>query len=235
MAQKPKQSGAAASPYSTGGGGTRFEHRLGAVFLVQLLTAGPVTELDEQTPERVALQQSPASTVDDIVLTATAPDGRTSVRLDIAVRRHPSFVPSHTATRELVTTLVRADLDAEQNADPRVDRRLAVAVAGPQKHAQELVQLAVVARGQSDSDRFVDLVRTPGKFATRPRLDYLINMVAATLDGLDDANAGSPEHRTWSLLRRLWIIQAGLETEASRLLCRLHMGHDSRMEPLRSA
>jgi len=49
----------AASPYATGGGGTRLEHRLGTVLLARLLTAGPVFELNERAPERVAFQQSP--------------------------------------------------------------------------------------------------------------------------------------------------------------------------------
>lgn len=61
-----------ASPYSTGGGGTRLEHRLGTVFLVRLLTAGPILELGERAPDRVAFQQSPATSVDDLVATASA-------------------------------------------------------------------------------------------------------------------------------------------------------------------
>jgi len=211
VAEQPEQLDAAVSPYSTGGGGTRLEHRLGTVFLARLLTAGPVVELDELAPDRVAFQQSPAAHVDDIVVTAPAPDGVSSVRLDIAVRRCPSFVRSHAKTRELVAALVRADLVAEQEADPLVDRRVAVAVSGPQTHAQELAGLAVIARGQSDSERFVELVRTPGRFKERRRLDHLVDMVAAGLSGLDDRSTGTPEHRTWCLLRRLWIIQANLE------------------------
>ena len=61
-----------ASPYSTGGGGTRLEHRLGTVFLVRLLTAGPVLELGDRAPDRIAFQQSPATGVDDLVATASA-------------------------------------------------------------------------------------------------------------------------------------------------------------------
>src|SRR4051812_15029496 len=65
----------AASPYATGGGGTRLEHRLGTVLLVRLLTAGPVFELDERAPDRVAFQQAPTANVDDLVVTARAADG----------------------------------------------------------------------------------------------------------------------------------------------------------------
>jgi hypothetical protein len=82
-----------ASPYSTGGGGTRFEHRLGTVFVVRLLTARPVIELGERAPQRVAFQQSTATSVDDLVVASSA-DGGTCIRLEIAVRRTPKFTRS---------------------------------------------------------------------------------------------------------------------------------------------
>lgn len=201
----------AASPYSTGGGGTRLEHRLGTVLLTRLLTAEPVLELGERAPDRVAFQQSPATSVDDLVATASAAAG-TSIRLEIAVRRSPTFVRSDQKTKELVAALVRADLDAERDSEPLVERRLAVAVSGQQTHSQEIAELAVVARGQSTAEEFVELIRTPGKFATRSRLDHLIDMVAAALAEISDEDAGTPEHRCWSLLRRLWIMQVDLET-----------------------
>ncbi|MDP8910230.1 MAG: hypothetical protein M3N47_14205 [Chloroflexota bacterium] len=202
----------AASPYSTGGGGTRLEHRLGTVLLVRLLTAEPVLELGERAPDRVAFQQSPATRVDDLVATASAAGG-TSIRLDIAVRRSPKFIRSNKKTNDLVAALVRADFDAERDSEPLVERRLAVAVSGRQAHSQEIAELAVVARGQSTAEEFVELIRTPRKFATRSRLDHLLDMVAAALAEIADDDAGTPEHRCWSLLRRLWIMQVDLETD----------------------
>jgi len=128
----------AASPYSTGGGGTRLEHRLGTVFLVRLLTAGSVRELAERVPNRVAFQQSPGTSIDDLVVTAPASDGVSSVRLDIAGRRTPKFIRSHKTTNQLITALVRADLDAERASEALVERRLAIAVSGQSTHAQEI-------------------------------------------------------------------------------------------------
>lgn len=211
MADETDESRRIASPYSTGGGGTRLEHRLGTVLLVRLLTAEPLLELGERAPERIAFQQSPKTSLDDLVATASAAAG-TSLRLEIAVRRSPKFIRSDEKTKELVAALVRADLDAEHNSELLVERRLAVAVSGQQTHAQEIAELAVVARGQSTADEFVELIRTPGKFATRTRLDHLIDMVAAALIEISDEEADSPEHRCWSLLRRLWIMQVDLET-----------------------
>src|SRR5665811_278415 len=199
------------SPYSTGGGGTRLEHRLGTVLLVRLLNAEPVLELGERAPDRVAFQQSPATSVDDLVATAIDAAG-TSIRLEIAVRRSPKFIRSNEKTKELIAALVRADLDAEGDSEPLLERRLAVAVSGQQTHSQEIAELAAVARGQSTAEEFVELIRTPRKFATRSRLDHLIDMVAAALVEIADDDAGTPEHRCWSLLRRLWIMQVDLET-----------------------
>jgi hypothetical protein len=200
-----------ASPYSTGGGGTRLEHRLGAVLLVRLLTRGAVLELDDRPPDRVAFQQAPRTSIDDLVVTTSLPGG-SSIQVDIAVRRTPNFTRSDRKTNALVAALVRADLEAERAGQSYEVRRLAVAVSGPQKHAQELAVLAVVARGQSTSDEFVELVRTPGKFATKRRLNHFIDMVAAALGELSDDDAGTAEHRSWSLLRRLWTVQLELET-----------------------
>lgn len=202
----------AASPYSTGGGGTRLEHRLGAVFLVRLLIAGSVSELAERAPDRVAFQQSPATSVDDLVITAPAADGLSSVRLEVAVRRTPKFIRSDKKTNDLIAALVRADLDAERASDRLVERRLAVAVSGQQTHAQDVAELAATARGQAEADEFFELVHTPGKFATRRRLDHLLDMVTGALIEIADADAGTPKQRCWSLLRRLWIMQVDLET-----------------------
>lgn len=212
MPDETEENRTGASPYSTGGGGTRLEHRVGTVFLVRLLTAGSVHELAERAPECVAFQQSPATSVDDLVITAPAPDSVSSVCLAIAVRRAPRFIRSDKKTKELVAALVRADLDADHASDPLVERRLAVAVSGHQMHAQELSELAEVARGQANAEEFFKLLRTPGKFATRHRLDHLLDMVAAALGDITDDDRGTPEHRCWSLLRRLWIMQVALET-----------------------
>jgi hypothetical protein len=160
--------------------------------------------------ERVAFQQSPATSADDLVAVASTAGG-ISVRLEIAVRRTPKFIRSDEKTNELVAALVRADLAAERESEPLAERRLAVAVSGRQTHAQEIAELAAAARGQSTADEFVELIRTPGKFASRRRLDHVIDMVAAALVEIADEDAGTPEHRCWNLLRRLWIMQVDLE------------------------
>lgn len=204
------QAPSAASPYATGEGGTRLESRLGTVVLVRLLAAQPVFELDERAPERVMFQQAPDATVDDLICPSRAADDATAP-LDIAVRRAPSLVRSHTKAGDLVGALVKAALDAERSVEPLVERRLAVAVSGQQQQAQQVAELAVVACGQSNASEFVELVRTQGKFRTRARFSHLIEMVADALRGKQD-DAGTPEDRCRRLPRRLWIMHADLET-----------------------
>ncbi|WP_172653096.1 hypothetical protein [Rhodococcus opacus] len=215
MPETPEPGKKSASPYSTGGGGVRLEHRLGAVFLTRLLTQGVLSELGDRAPVRVEFQQSPATTVDDLVLTTQAADGAPSVRLEIAVRRTPKFVESNDDTQSLVLALVKADLEAERASasDPLVETRLAVAVSGQQTHSRELAELAVVARSQVDADAFHTLINTPGKFKTHKRLGQLTSMVGTALSKIDGAAAGADaaKDRCWRLLARLWIIAPDLE------------------------
>jgi hypothetical protein len=211
MSDESAKTALTASPYSTGGGGTRFEHRLGALFLVRLLSGTSVSELGEQAPNHIAFQQASKTTVDDLVLTAPTADGHSVVRLEIAVRRAPKFILSDKKTNELVLALVRADLAAERAADPSTQRRFAVAVSGHPTHAREVAELAVVARGQSSAEAFFDLVTTPGMFAARPRLIQLRDMVAAALGDISESEVGTAEQRCWSLLTRLWMVEADVE------------------------
>lgn len=201
----------AASPYSTGGGGVRLEHRLGAVYLARLLTNGAIAQLGDRSPTRVAFQQSPRTSIDDLVLDSADSSGGPSCQLQIAVRRTPSFVKSDDKTQKLVLALVEADLAAERRVDPLVKVGLAVAVSGHQAHAKELADLAVVAGNQPDAHEFFKLINEPGKFATKRRLGHLRDMVAVALDEIGDSKAGTAEHRTWTLLRRMSIFELNLE------------------------
>jgi hypothetical protein len=88
----------AASPYSTGGGGTVLEHRYGATLLSCLLSGNPAPELgDDATLESVTFQASAISPVDDLVVAGRTPDGGER-RVSIGVRRAPTLVRSDHAS-----------------------------------------------------------------------------------------------------------------------------------------
>lgn len=202
-----------ASPYSTGGGGVRFEHRVGAVYLAKLLTNRAVSPLGDRAPTSIAFQQSPRTPVDDLVVSASGDDGTVLARLEIAIRRAPKFVVSDEATMSLVRALVKADLAIERSPDEKTEVRLAVAVSGQQTHAKELAELAAVARNQPSAKDFFELVLTPGKFASSARLEQLLGMVTTALQKLEELFVADPRHRCWRLLQRLRIITLDVEAE----------------------
>jgi hypothetical protein len=194
------------SPYATGGGGTKFEHRVGALCLARLLSGTVVSELGERTPTRVAFQQAATSAVDDIVLLADAENGARSIRLAIACRRRPKFVRSNGKTKELVVSLVRADLAADSSSE--IEDRIAIAVSGHQGGAKEVAELAGLARNQYDAAAYFSLINDSGQYSAnlRSRLSHLTDLVGSALATIKFPNAGSTEHRCWSLLRRLYVL-----------------------------
>lgn len=199
------------SPYSTGGGGVTLERRAAVLYLARLLTGQTAGELHGRRVQRVSFQQAPAHRVDDLVVVATRDDGSDPLELDIAVRRAPAFTTSDKDTEKLfgaALTTVRMVRDAG------VARRLAICVAGPQRPAQQVSQLADLARQQATVSGFFSLVRTPGQFqrTIRDRLQHLVNLVTANLSAAGvDASSETAEEATWQLLDRLDILMPRLE------------------------
>ena len=164
MVEKATSAGQS-SPYSTGGGGFGFEHRVGALCLARLLSATTMSELNERAPTHVAFQQAPTSAVDDIVLKADAEAGSPAVRLAIACRRRPQFTRSNKETKDLFVSLVRTDMVAEKS---EIEDRIALAVSGHQSGTREVGELASLARNQSTAAYF-SLINEFARHTTRPR------------------------------------------------------------------
>lgn len=208
------QSQNAVSPYSTGGGGVTLERRVGASYLALLLTGDGAPELgDGRTILSVAFQQAPRVPVDDLVILAARPDEmHPSLELAVGIRRAPNIVPSDARAQKLIVEYIRTLLRAP--ADGR-ERRLALIVAGPQKHAEQLAELAALAIDQMDAPSFFALVQTPGKFrqALVNRLRCLAELVAAGLPilGVGDADDELVHLRTWELLSSLSILMPRVE------------------------
>lgn len=197
------------SPYASGGGGVRFEHRFGALCLARLLSGTVMPELGDRAPTRVAFQQAPGSAVDDLVLVAEAEAGYRAVRLAIACRRRPQFIRSNRETKDLVLSLVKADIAADSC---EIEIRIAVAVSGRQAGAGEVAELACLARNQSSSAAYFSLINEPGRFSgdLRKRLVHFGALVENALAQIE-AEAGSIEHRCWSLLKRLYVLSPEIE------------------------
>lgn len=200
------------SPYSSSGGGTRFEHRVGAMFLAKLLTGSVISELGDQPATRIGFQQVTVSPVDDLLIVAEHGPGSKTVRLALACRRRPHFVQSHDKTKDLFVSLVRADAAASTSDD--VDDRIGVVVAGSQGGAEEVAELARVARHQISASDFFTLINESGQFSQplQSRLKHIVALVAHAVEVIADSATESPEERSWSLLGRLYILTPALES-----------------------
>jgi hypothetical protein len=94
------------NPYSTGGGGTVFEHRYGALLLGRLLTGESVPGLgDEFEPQAIQFQASSVSPVDDLFVRGRGPNGE-GRKLSIGVRRDPNLVRSESSSVSLLAQYI---------------------------------------------------------------------------------------------------------------------------------
>ncbi len=198
------------SSYATGGGGVTFERRAATMYLERLLSGSTAVELPGRRVRRVAFQQAPARSVDDLLIVAARDDGCDLLELSVAVRRAPDFTKSDKDTEKLFGDLIA---DLPRGRADEAERRLAVCVAGPQPAAQQVAQLAALAP-QHTAVGFFAWVRTPRRFR-RPvvdRLTHLVNLVTANLSAAGaDASASAAEAVTWQLLCHLDILMPRLE------------------------
>ena len=203
------------SPYSTGGGGVVFHHRVYARYLALLLTGDTASELDGRVVESVAFEQAHKGSTHDLVLRARREDSP-SVDLELwgGVRRTPNFTRSHEKTK----TLVQEFMGVLQSPTPKgVERRLLLCVSGATNTNQsaQVRQLTAIAREQLDPDKFFDLVRTPGTFQEplRRRLEHIEGLVEANLSSFGRSPATDEVRRlTWKLLSKLYVLMLRLET-----------------------
>lgn len=205
--------GGFASPYSTGGGGTTLEHAYGAVLLAALLSRRPVLGLgDEFTVREVRFQQAATSQVDDLVVVGDCPP--VSRTLYIGVRRAPTIAGGNASFVTLLVDYLRMVHTRQAGLD--IDReRLGLAVAAPHTGANEVAQLAALARKQPDDPAFRRAVVAPratnGK--VRARLQHLDDAVkaAAAQGSIALVDTATQQALTWRLLKALRIIELRLE------------------------
>lgn len=202
-----------ASPSSTGGAGVTFERKVLAEFLARLLVGGGGVGLRPgQRVVRVALQQAPEFTVDDVVVSAASDGGEPSLVFAVAARRTPVVTQSDVKSQKLFKGFVQQLMKVAPDGP---ELRLGLAVSGSQTHTDELKVLAGVAEAQSDASGFFALVRTPGRFNqdVQGRLVQVIGLVKRALVDLrvDAPPADVVEQWTWELLSRLVVWSPRME------------------------
>lgn len=201
-----------ASPYSTGGGGTRLEHAYAACLIADFLTGAPLQELGGALiPESIRLQASEMSEVDDIVIEGRDSQGSLH-RSSIAVRRDPDLTTSDQAS----VPLVRAFLAIVTGHWDEVSRgrwKLVLAVSTYAKAAGELSELAELARSLPSGGDLANRLLEPGrtKAAIRTRYSHVKELVTQGSKGLPSAGGLSRDELTWRLLSSLSIRRLDLE------------------------
>ncbi len=199
---------AKASSYSTGGGGTVFEHTVGATMLAALLTRSPVAGLgDDYTISRVVFQASQTSAVDDLIVEGVRGISGPSRRVAFGVRHKPRIAPSDDSFVTLLETYLRtAHQEWEEISTDEL--RLGLIVAAPHTGARELAALAELARSQTGHKEFYTALSRQGS-KIRQRLDLLQEAVRK----VNDERNVEPdvELLTWRLLFALHPIQVALE------------------------
>ena len=199
-----------ASPYSTGGGGTEFEKRYGALLLCHLLTGNPVPELgDDASVVSVSFQARATSPVDDFFVVGRDGDGGTR-RLSTAVRHKPRFVPSDDKSVDLVACYLA--VIAKWWDEIRAGQwRLALASAATTP-VRELGALTAIARAEPDDRAFREAVARDGRTtrAVRSRLEHLDKVIVAAAQR---ENVSGVDHSdlTWRFLSSLAVRELRLE------------------------
>ncbi|MFF5171890.1 hypothetical protein ACFY3U_04565 [Micromonospora sp. NPDC000089] len=209
-ANKPK---GAASPYSTGGGGTVLEHTYGAVLLAALLQRSPVRGLGEDvTPTEVRFQQGADHAVDDLMVVGEHRSG--TRHLHIGVRRNPVITSRNPDFIKLLADylLMIVEHSVEIDSD---QVRLGLAVAGPHTASQEVALLTQFARTHRSNKAFRSAVSAPRatnhKVRSRLRLIDEALPRAAGIAGISLRPPHGFDRLTWQLLRAMRIIDLRLE------------------------
>jgi hypothetical protein len=101
-----------APPAATGNAGPRFETKVGAYYLLSLLTSGEPRGLPRAMVTRVKLQQVRAGyPLDDVVVRATNADGSPAV-LEIQAKRTLDFTASDEEFTDIVRRMWAASTEA---------------------------------------------------------------------------------------------------------------------------
>lgn len=201
-----------ASPYSTGGGGVRLEHRYAATLLAAVLTGDPMNELgDDAVPLRVRLQASDVSPVDDVVVEGRTPAGELR-RVSIGVRRAPDLTAKDATSVPLVRSFLQVITRHwdEVRAGQRV---LALSVAVFSPAVQQTATLAQLAQSVPSAADFRALVARPGATnrQVRQRLVHLDALVTAAAADDDELSAVPACELTWRWLSALRVRGLRLE------------------------
>lgn len=196
--------GVGSSPYSTGGGGVSFAHRVAAVYLARMLTGQRMADVAELPVSRISFQTGPTHPVDDLLVVAT--DGKSEITVAIACRATPNFVKSHEDTVKLVGSMLK-----EVEKFDSATHRVAVAVGGTSNQWQQLATVCAIAEGHADPESFEASMDVDGRWSSpvRSRWQHLLKMTEAAAD--ESVSPDDHVRLAWRLLSRLRVLQFAVQ------------------------
>ncbi len=184
------------NPFSTGGGGTRFETLVGAFYLVSLLAADTPRGLNDGITQNVGFQRRwDGSILDDVVVTSKTATTVTH-KIVIQVKHQITISPNDETFRKVLSDCWTTFSGTNGSFEPNKDR-LGIATGSyttkVDGHLQRLFQWA---RTSNSADEF-QRIRIEG-FSSREMREYL-TVYETTLNKIADRSVTQDE--IWKFLR----------------------------------
>jgi energy-coupling factor transporter ATP-binding protein EcfA2 len=198
----------AAAPAATGNAGPQFEGKIGAFYLLSLLSGSEPRGLPGATIRTVEFQQRGSGRpLDDVVVQATNADG-SAATLEIQAKRTLTFTASDEEFREVVGQM----WEAAQKPEFASNRyELAVAIARTTTRVEHACQEVLHwARQLPDAETFVAHIARK-KFAS----DAMRDFVGVFRANLKAAGAPTDDETVWRLLRCFQILPFDFESPGS--------------------
>lgn len=208
MSQEHSDLPPAAPPSAAGPAGSRFEGKVGAFYLLALLSGGEPRGLPGAVARKIRFQQSAhGRPLDDVTVDAVNADGSDAF-LDIQAKRTIDFTASN---QEFADVACRLWATAQKPAFTTARYELAVAIARTSTRIErDCQQVLQWARQLTDAASFAAHMERRG-FAS----DGMRAFVDAFRRHLANAGAPTDDETVWRLLRRFKILVFDFESPGS--------------------
>lgn len=193
------------NPFSTGGGGVDFEHRVQATFLLALLVKGfsplldlPVTSLEFQAKRL-------GKDIDDIVVTASAESRSANLLCQI---KHGITIGENSTFKEVIAA-AWSDFNKD-TFDPSTDK--IVLISGSVANEDSLRFIHDQANGASSARDFLNRIQTPqySSDTNREKLDIIKKHLSQA-----NNNQGVTDEQLWAFCKVFTILIFDLDYESS--------------------
>lgn len=200
------------NPFSSGGGGTAFEQRVAACYLVSMLREEIPRGLNAGTAYRLRMQARQTGVLlDDLLITSF--DGATTRHLALQVKHKLAFSSDNSMLREVMAAAWSTYQSAEGWEFHREQDRLGIGLGKmPDAVREHLLPVLEWARACLTADEFLSKVATP-YFSHQQKQRY-VTLFRETLD--DVAEKPLEDGEFWQFLRHLVVLDFDVEYEGGR-------------------